>query len=341
MLKLRRGTVVVADPVRDGEQWQRLSVDVAGEQRPATVDVALLGSCAFGDEVVVNVEARDLALGSGGFDIVHVNLTRGLAGEGVPGAHVMKLNYSSLQHAVLPVEGERLAVPLGRPAAVFSLHGHLAPLAWALAQARPGARVGYVQTAGGALPGGMSSTVLELRRQGLLADHVTAGPAYGGEREAITTAGAIHDGLAEQGWDAALVGPGPGILGSGSALGHGGIVALDSAHAALALRCATVLVARMSAGDPRPRHQGLSHHTRTVLDLLLAPVTLPVEMGAADPAFAAARARGHVVHEVAVDVEGYRATGLPARTMGRGIDEDRPFFAAALAAGTTVGGLVR
>lgn len=341
MLKLRRGTVVVADPVRDGEQWQRLSVDVAGEQRPATVDVALLGSCAFGDEVVVNVEARDLALGSGGFDIVHVNLTRGLAGEGVPGAHVMKLNYSSLQHAVLPVEGERLAVPLGRPAAVFPLHGHLAPLAWALAQARPGARVGYVQTAGGALPGGMSSTVLELRRQGLLVDHVTAGPAYGGEREAITTAGAIHDGLAEQGWDAALVGPGPGILGSGSALGHGGIVALDSAHAALALRCATVLVARMSAGDPRPRHQGLSHHTRTVLDLLLAPVTLPVEMGAADPAFAAARARGHVVHEVAVDVEGYRATGLPARTMGRGIDEDRPFFAAALAAGTTVGGLVR
>ena len=46
----------------------------------------------------------DLGLGSGGFDIVHVNLTRGLDGSGAEGAHVMKLNYTSLQHAVHPVE---------------------------------------------------------------------------------------------------------------------------------------------------------------------------------------------------------------------------------------------
>ncbi len=36
-----------------------------------------------GDEVVVNVAALDLGLGSGGFDVVHVNLTRGLAGSGL------------------------------------------------------------------------------------------------------------------------------------------------------------------------------------------------------------------------------------------------------------------
>ena len=72
----------------------------------------------------------DLALGSGGFDVVHVNLTRGLGGAGEPGAHVMKLNYSSLQHAVHPVEGEELRIPLDRPAAVFGLHGQLAPIAW-------------------------------------------------------------------------------------------------------------------------------------------------------------------------------------------------------------------
>ena len=38
-----------------------------------------------GDEVVVNTEALDLGLGSGGFDVVHVNLTRGLEGGGAPG----------------------------------------------------------------------------------------------------------------------------------------------------------------------------------------------------------------------------------------------------------------
>ncbi len=338
MLKLRRGTVLSADPPI---AWQTLEVEVAGERRPAHADVRLVGPCEPGDEVVVNVAARDLKLGSGGFDLVHVNLTRGLDGKGLPGAHVMKLNYSSLQHAVLPVEGRDLRVPLGRPVGVFQLHGQLAPVAWALHEARPHAKVGYVQSAGGALPGGMSDTVRALLSRGLLAGHTTAGPAYGGGQEAITTAGALHDGIAEEGWDVALVGPGPGILGSGSALGHGGIVALDSAHAALALGCPTVLTARMSSGDPRERHRGLSHHTRTVLELLLAPVTLAVppgmtlfaEMDGIGAALDAARAAGHTVTEAPIDVEGYRASGLPNRTMGRTLDEDRLFFAAALAAG--------
>jgi hypothetical protein len=338
VLRLRRGVVVAAEAP---EPWQRLEVEVAGERRPACADTALVGECRAGDEVVVNVEARDLNLGSGGFDVVHVNLTRGLDGRGMPGAHVMKLNYSSLQHAVLPAEGRELRIPLKRPVGVFQLHGQLAPIAWALAQARSGLRVGYVQTAGGALPGGMSDTVRQLLLRGLLAGHTTAGPAYGGGQEAITTAGALHDGLAEERWDVALAGPGPGILGSGSALGHGGIVALDTAHAALALGCPTVLTARMSSGDPRERHRGLSHHTRTVLELLLAPVTLAVPPGVAlfaeidgiGPALDAARAKGHEVVAADVDVEGYRASGLPTRTMGRTLDEDRLFFASALAAG--------
>ena len=32
--------------------------------------------------MVVNTEAADLGLGSGGFDVVHLNLTRGLDGPG-------------------------------------------------------------------------------------------------------------------------------------------------------------------------------------------------------------------------------------------------------------------
>jgi hypothetical protein len=345
MLRLRRGIVTDAEAP---SAWQTLTVEVDGEQRPAQADINLVGPCEPGDDVVVNTQARDLQLGSGGFDVVHVNLTRGLDGKGMPGAHVMKLNYSSLQHAVIPAEGRDLDTPLDRPVGVFQLHGQLAPVAWALGQARPNAKVGYVQTAGGALPGGMSDTVRQLLNRGLLAGHTTAAPAYGGAQEAITTAGAIHDGLAAEGWDVALVGPGPGILGSGSALGHGGIVALDSAHAAIALGCPTVLTARMSSGDPRERHRGLSHHTRTVLELLLRPVTLAVppgarvfaEMDGIGPALDAARAAGHDVVETPIDADGYRASGLPTRTMGRTFDEDRLFFAAALAAGGALAELV-
>jgi hypothetical protein len=333
VLKLRRGVVVEA-----GEEGplQLLQVEVEGERRPAIADTALVGASALGDAVIVNTEAKDLGLGSGGFDIVHVNLTRGLDGEGEPGAHVMKLNYTSLQHAVLPVEGEALAVPLGAPAAVFGLHGQLAPLLWAAAQGAPGARIGFVQTAGGALPGALSDVVRDLRERGLLAGHLTAAPAFGGDGEAITTPGAIHHGLHDLGWDAVLCGPGPGILGSGSALGHGGMTALDSAHAALALGCPTLLVARMSSGDPRPRHQGVSHHTRTVLELLLAPVevALPVGSDAAIP-------EPHVRTEALADLDGYLASGLPARTMGRTLAEDPEFFAAALASGSRVAAIIR
>ncbi len=335
MLRLRRATVLVAGPADAAEQ--RLAIDVGAARRTAIADVGLVGAAPAGAEIVVNVEAVELGLGSGGFDIVHVNLTRGLDGAGTPGAHVMKLNYTSLQHAVLPVEeGDPDAtpvtpqLPLEAAVAVLALHGQLAPLAWAFAQAG-GERLGYVQTAGGALPGGHSCVVRTLREDGLLAGHVTAGPAFGGaDGEAITTAAALHHGLTELGWDAAVTGPGPGILGSGSAFGHGGLQALDSAHTALALGCKTLLVARMSSTDRRERHRAISHHTRTVLDLLLAPVVVALPDGE-QPAD-----ERHDWRASAPDLDGYGASGLPMRSMGR---PDPLFFAAALAAGATLAGM--
>jgi hypothetical protein len=306
MLKLRRATVVEtrsAEGVKpEGEQRLVIALsregELVGERREAIADEALVGRAEIGDEVIVNTQALDLGLGSGGFDVVHVNLTRGLASRGERDASharadAVKLNYTSLQHTVSPVEGhdgESLELPITSPTAVLALHGQLAGLAWAFAQGAPGARLGYVQTEGGALPGGHSATVRALRERGLLAGHLTAGAAFGGEGEAITTAGALHHGLRGLGWDAAVCGPGPGIVGSASTLGHGGMSALDSAHVALALGCPTLLVARMSCGDERRRHRGLSHHSLTVLDLLLEPVTVALPAGMRSPVGADLRA---------------------------------------------------
>jgi hypothetical protein len=177
----------------------------------------------------------------------------------------------------------------------------------------------------------MSRVVREMLASGLLAGHVTAAPAFGGEYEAISVAGGLHAGLTALGWDGAIVGPGPGILGSATALGHGGLVALDNAHAALALEATTIVVPRMSSGDPRERHRGLSHHTRTVLELMLRPAVV-----AAPPGFDEELPGQHVVHAGAADLEGYAASGLPARTMGRGPDEDELFFSASLAGGSVL-----
>jgi hypothetical protein len=370
MLKLRRAIVVEADPAPLAEQGLLIELVGDGAARRAIADVALVGRCELGDELIVNVEALDLELGSGGFDVVHANLTRGLNGAGELGANVMKLNYTSLQHAVVPVEDERLSLPVERPVAVLALHGQLAAVAWAFAQAAPGSRLGYVQTEGGALPGGHSRTVRELRERGLLSGHLTAGAAFGGEGEAITTAGALHHGLRTLGWDAAVCGPGPGIVGSSSPLGHGGMAALDSAHAALALGASTLIVARMSSSDERARHRGISHHTLTVLDLLLEPVTVALPAGMRSPVGADLRAglgavfggatpsgpvesrpaltldvdrpvriTRHDWRRAVVDLPAFATCGLPTSTMGRGLTEDPLFFGAALAGGTALAGL--
>jgi hypothetical protein len=348
MLKLRRGKVVSTDPLR---------VVVEGDERPAWADRSMVGEIERGDEVIVNAEALDLGLGSGGFDLVHANLTRGLLAEGGREAHVMKLNYTSLQHPVEPVERPvESRSPPRAPVLVLPLHGHLAPAAWAAAQARPGLGVGYVQTPGGALPGAMSRDVAELRSCGLLTGHVTAGATYGGEAEAISVVGALDAALGRLGWDAVVAGPGPGIIGSDTRYGHGGMAALDTAHAALALRLPTLVSPRLSAADPRSRHRGLSHHTAMVLELALAPVQVPVpeveasewptpegstgpgpEPGMLDELREACGDRHDLVVQP-VDLEGYSRSGLPARTMGREIGEDPLFFAAALAAGRALAG---
>ena len=342
MLALRRGVVVGGDVGGDGGGEQTVEVELAdgGGTHVAIADVLLVGRCEAGDEVVVNVAARLLGLGSGGFDVVHVNLTRGLEAAVDRAAHVMKLNYTSLQHGVEPVEagrGEVGAVACG-PVGVLALHSQLAPVAWAFGQARPGARLGYVQSVGGALTGSHSRVVRELSERGLLCSHVTAGAEFGGvDGDAITVAGALEAGFGALGWDAAVVGPGPGIIGSESRLGHGGLAALDNAHAALALGAATVIVPRMSSGDERERHRGLSHHTRTVLELVLAPVIVALPEGEVlpdGPAFAR-----HELRERSADLVGYAASGLPVEVMGRGIEDDELFFSAALAGGGALGRL--
>ncbi|HEY3830542.1 MAG TPA: DUF3866 family protein [Solirubrobacteraceae bacterium] len=259
-------------------------------------------------------------------------------------------------------EGWQLTLPFGGVVAVLALHGQLPALAWAFAQAAPGARLGYVQTAGGALAGGRSQEVRALRAQGLLAGHITAGSTFGGEGEALTTAGALYHGLRALGWDAAVCGPGPGAAAHGSQLGHGGLAALDSAHTALALGCPTLLVPRMSSGGSHARQRGISRDTLTVLDLLLVPVTVALPAGLRSPVGAdlraglgavfgatrsapaqleldvarPARVARHDWRRAPVDLPGFAAGGLPAHAAGPAPTEDPLFVGTALAAGAAL-----
>ena len=324
-LSLRRGTVTAI-----AEQYEGLiRCEVDGEACVAYP--ALTGAVALGDAVVVNVQGRELRLGSGGFDVLHVNLTRGLDLPPPPEAHVMKLPYTPVQNALRHAEedgpiGEALD---GLPVVCCSLHSQVAPVCAALV----GTRVAYVQVAGGALPLGLSDTLRALRARALIATTVSAGACFGGDVECVTAASAFAWASAG-GFDAVVCAIGPGIVGTASRLGHGGLAAADAANTAAALGGAPVLAVRVSSGDERQRHRGVSHHTRAVVELCLGEVAVAWPAGLDAPDWLAGRRE--------LDVGGWREAceGLPLEHMGRGPDDDPWFFASAFAAGKVARTLV-
>jgi Protein of unknown function (DUF3866) len=317
-LTLRRGTVTAVRERLD--DLDRIEVDGA----PCISYPRLTGPAEEGDEVIVNVQARELGLGSGGFDVLHANLTRGLDLPAEPGAHVMKLPYTPIQFAVRHAEEEgEVPVTLdGLPVVGCSLHSQVAPVCAALG----GLRVAYVQLQGGALAMALSDTLRALRAAGLLELTVGAGACFGGDLDAVSVYSALAVARA-RGAEVIVVGIGPGIVGTASATGHGGTAAAAGLLAAQALGARAVLAVRISQADPRERHRGVSHHSASVVELLAGsceiawPAGCPLDEPPAG--------------SVEVDVSGWEAAcaGLPLSHMGRGRADDPWFFAAAYAAG--------
>jgi len=318
MLSLRRGSVTAVTERHD--RLVRLEV----EGRPCVAYPGLTGPVALGDDVLVNIQAVELGLGSGGFDVLYANLTRGLGLEGEPGAHVMKLPYTPLQHAVRHAEenGGTLQSLSGLPIVCCSLHSQVAPAAAGLGE---GMRVAYVQVPGGALPVSFSDTVRALRERGLVEATVAVGACIEGDVACVSTASAFV-WAAERKFDAVLCSIGPGIVGTASPWGHGGLSVAEAVLTSRSLGGSPVLAVRYSEGDPRERHHGLSHHTRAVL-----AVAGDVEVGWPN-GLSLPDGLGGVT---AVDVSGWEeaCAGLPLSHMGRGPDDDPWFFAAAYAAG--------
>jgi hypothetical protein len=323
---LRRGTVTAV--VERHEELARIEVD----GQPCVVYPRITGSVEVGDEVIVNVQARELGLGSGGFDVLYVNLTRGLELASEPGAHVMSLPYTPLQAAVRHVEedGELAGSLDGMPVVCCSLHSQLVPVCAGIGE---GLRVVYVQLGGGALPVSLSDSLRALKKRGLVELGLATGPCVDGDAQAVGVASGLA-WAAAAGFAVAVCAVGPGIVGTGSPLGHGGVAAAEAANAASALGGAPVLAVRVSEGDPRERHRGVSHHTRAVLDLAIGAVTVAWPAGLEPPSW--------LTDVREVDVSGWQRAceGLPLEHMGRGPEEDPSFFASAFAAGRLARSLV-
>jgi hypothetical protein len=320
MLSLRRGTVTAVTERLVG--LVRLEV----EGRPCVAYPRLTGPVALGDEVVINVQAVELGLGSGGFDVLYVNLSRGLDLAAEPGAHVMKLPYTPLQHAVHHVEEEGEGGPEGlggMPVVCCSLHSQVAPVCAALGT---DFAVAYVQLGGGALPVSLSDTVRMLRHRGHLRAAIAPGSTVDGEVACVSVASALL-WCAGSGMDAIVCSIGPGVIGTNSRMGHGGVAAAEAANTASALGGMPILAPRLSEADERDRHRGVSHHTLAAIELSLGALKVAWPAGHPVPPDVGA------VEEVNVHDWKEACAGLPLTHMGRGPAEDPAFFAAAFAAG--------
>lgn len=318
-LTLRWGTVTAVTQHR--AEIVRCEVDGA----PCVAYPRQTGGVEVDDTVLVNAQSRELGLGSGGFDIVVANLTRGLGLEPPPSTHVMSLPYTSAQSATACVEeSDPLADDLeGLPVVCSGLHSQLAPI---VAGVGPGVRVAYAQLAGGALPVALSDTIRLLRTRRLLETAIGVAPCLDGDVQAVSTASALTWAKAK-GFDLVVCGIGPGIVGTGSVFGHGGLAVAEAANAAAALGGRAVVTVRYSSADPRDRHRGVSHHTRSALRLVLGAHDVAWPRG-----LPADGTIGSLV-EVPVDDLLEASSNLPLSHMGRGPAEDPWFFAAAFAAG--------
>jgi hypothetical protein len=183
-----------------------------------------------------------------------------------------------------------------------------------------------------------------LRDAGWLAATVSVGQAFGGDLEAVT----LHTGLlaAHLVLEAELVvvAQGPGNLGTGTRWGYSGVAAGEAVNAVAALGGRAIASLRISDADPRIRHHGISHHSRTAYgrvaraaaDVVLPDLDEPLAAAVAgDLAEIVGGAVGHRIVTVpsAGLLDALRASPVALSTMGRSLDEDTAYFIAAAAAG--------
>lgn len=346
MPSFRTGTVTEVLSERRGLQRVLVSTAGRGSER-AFVLTQLTGDVAVGDEVVMNTTAVELGLGTGGWHVVHWNLSRRSLDQPGPG-HIMKLRYTSLQADTGAVEEVADADDLeGMPVVACGLHSQVACVVAALRQARPGVRITYVMTDGASLPLALSDLVASMGD--LLTATITTGHAFGGDHEAVNLPSALVAARHVVGADVAVVGMGPGVVGTATKLGFTAMEVGTVLDTTDLLGGRPVAALRFSLADPRLRHQGVSHHSTTALALgTHARATVGVPRGAfearvrADLDAAELTDRHRLLTVEDPDVPRLLADlGLHVTSMGRGPDADPGFYAVAGAAGTAAATLIR
>jgi hypothetical protein len=263
----------------------------------------------------------------------------------------MKLRYTPLQHEVLSVEEpasphhaalEQACSLEGAPVVCCELHSQVPLVAAAVRHIRAEARVVYCMTDEAALLASFSTILAQMRESGLLDACITCGQAFGGDLEAVNLYSGLLAAATVCKADVIVCAQGPGIVGTATRFGHGGLAQAQALNAAAALDGVPIAPLRLSFADARERHQGVSHHTLTALgQACLAEAVIPLpddllpkqaEMIDRQLTEAGILDR-HGLINVSVQRDAIDLRGLEVMTMGRAQADDPAFFSASFAAG--------
>ncbi|MGI6227865.1 MAG: DUF3866 family protein [Peptococcales bacterium] len=356
MIRIRQGLVL--DILEEDEEFQEILVQVENNKNKAINYLHLNGRVIKGEVIKLNTTAVNLNLGTGGYHFVLPNklLEKKLSGPG----HIMKMRYTPQQIKVLAVEEE--ASPFHEqiqgfthlnniPVVIGFLHSMITPALAGIRAVNENLKVSYIMTDGGALPLAFSKTIRILKEKKWLIGTLTSGHAFGGDLETVNIYSALAAAFIVQKPDLILIAMGPGNVGTGTQLGTTALEVGQIINAVASLGGNPIVIPRVSFGDSRNRHQGLSHHVITVLNkiaLVPATVILPIiknnnrDILNKQIKEHQLASKHKIIFESGFEGVAYlKSCGFNVTTMNRSLEEDEEFFLTACAGGTFAAKLVQ
>lgn len=274
MPSFKKATVL--EIISDKKDVQKAKVLIDDIESTAVSYISLVGNLQVGDKVIVNTTARELNLGTGGYDFILASLDN-IRHSTLhnSGGHIIKMRYTPIQSEYLNVEEQNSPYRKkiknfkslnNLPVVLCPLHSMVSPVA-AVMKFIMGddGNISYIMTDSAALPIQISNTIDELKEKDLIDTTITIGQAFGGDYEAVN----IYTGLiaareiAES--EVIIISPGPGKVGTDTKYGFSEIEMGQIIDAVNTLGGISVFIPRINFSDKSYRHYGLSKHSITIL----------------------------------------------------------------------------
>jgi hypothetical protein len=218
---------------------------------------------------------------------------------------------------------------------IIPLHSMLSPTVHILKHYNKSLKITYIMTDSACLPLFFSKMVRTLKEQQLLDFTITSGQAFGGDLEAVNFYSALLGAKYICECDIAIIGPGPGVVGTNTKLGFSGVEGGSIIDAVNLMNGVPFYVPRISFADQRERHYGISHHSLTVLGKLTcsgAHLAVPIFNQEKENVIFQQinKHQIHQKHDISRIDENtlsiLEQRNVQIKTMGRGIAQDPAFF---------------